>query len=1123
MRLKIIDIDFQMKFGRLRGVLQIPLTVTSYLAGKYSGQPADSRQLFSDFLAVMTTYPNLGSISFGNESGWFFGLRRLSNGEFELAVTAERGSHLNLFALTQSGSVRYKSTVSVDIRKVVGFPSPLRLRFGRSRGTPSELPLEQPLLAPYISAGSQKNGSLSRGWYDRTQPQSRVYFFRRVVNGTLAADGVFFAIRTDPTARLVTEECYGDPYSVPANASRNELVRLASAAALRDRGSYNNIPDAPNSAILHIRSSNGTRYHARAMRIRILPGLDWILFSVIPPTSAEVYSKRATTIATIISVILAILTLLGGVALVRVIQNSLGELRDRLHQVNRPSDREAHTTLPPSPGPGQHPKPPKRRWLRVRFREVVETEAIISLLQRAVTLMYRYLPPTLARLLMEQPATQPILAGMEERRLTVLFVDIQRFTALAEKLSPEELFQVLNSILGAVSAVVNQHQGTIDKFMGDAVMVFWNAPFPQEHHERLACECALDIVEAIKNLPRPPDVPPLRVRVGIHTGQSLVGNVGAQPLRMDYTVLSDTVNCASRLEDFNRVLGTCILISEEVARAVPDMHIRPLGKAGGDVSRARTEASSAFFSFCGDVCGDGMPIFELVGASLAAASPEERHLTELQQALIGALRGSDFRRAVDLAEEIEEEWPHYLPARLQARNARRRLQAATAHTGPRAREHREYGEHGECTMTATPATQLGPAAAAAEGAEISDGGWDLATISTESTPGLISPALTPRGSDASRPFHHLKETQSPVGLSVLDLYSFESLLVGENPLDEKVEMPLHVIGEDDRMRLENSSFPWFVWDSIFSQHFLQEHIRNSRFKTGCLFELHEERFTISSPVLKGLVHCGQLATTYLLFADLSVSVAQVYSWVYIGNYSDVQTVLTFVKNAHQISSFQAAFDLALLVLDRDVGDEAGYLGVVTFKDEWLNQPIWADVGYPLPEDLSQDSYSMDGIQSFLMRTTLDLTRGNSGGGVWGWFEGEQSPRLIGVVSSESKVTRPCRNTPSRPFPIDRLAHSFFILRPVSRRPVKYNNIAGGPAMTFLVAYGRAKFDPKRDAGEAAPLGTAAGVASGPLETLTQIFDEADEALLPGGDVTLSSLEGHIVATKARPFPKRLSP
>ncbi|KAJ4461576.1 putative Adenylate cyclase [Paratrimastix pyriformis] len=677
--LRTIDITLQTNFARLQFELTKPLHLSSYLALMDGNSERTKPDAFIlEALSLLKTYPNLGFVGFANTTGHIVGIRQLNQSSMELLLSGPTGAgeDVNIYSIDpESGRI---------------------LGLIRSRAFDPRQEL----------------------WY---------------MIGRRSAEPIYVPITPAHLTQQLTEKCFGDTIALPANSSHNELVRTSARIALETYGSYLNIPVAPQSGQLHM-TINGTRYHVRAMRILVVPGIDWILILAIPPTPAEIHYSRLRTVAIVLSGAAVFLTLLGGLAVAKIIRDSLSDLRRQLQFVTRQSPGPPHPPIPPpelggDPAAAGAAPPVRRRWgkpcfpIKIRFREVVETEAIISLLQRAVTLMYRYLPPTLARLLMEQPATQPILAGMEERRLTVLFVDIQRFTALAEKLSPEELFQVLNSILGAVSAVVNQHQGTIDKFMGDAVMVFWNAPFPQEHHERLACECALDIVEAIKNLPRPPDVPPLRVRVGIHTGQSLVGNVGAQPLRMDYTVLSDTVNCASRLEDFNRVLGTCILISEEVARAVPDMHIRPLGK-GGDVSRARLDHRGficIFFSFCGDVCAyfknrrQGMPIFELVGASLAAASPEERRLTELQQALIGALRGSDFRRAVDLAEEIEEEWPHYLPARLQARNARRRLQAAL--------ERERRGP----TAGATPTIQLGPATAAAagaavEGAEIPDDG-----------------------------------------------------------------------------------------------------------------------------------------------------------------------------------------------------------------------------------------------------------------------------------------------------------------------------------------------------------------------------------------------------------------
>jgi len=129
---------------------------------------------------------------------------------------------------------------------------------------------------------------------------------------------------------------------------------------------------------------------------------------------------------------------------------------------------------------------------------------------------------------------------------------------------------ILSEYLNCVSACVAGHQGTIDKFIGDAVMAFWGAPAHNPAHAIDSCRCAVAIQGAIANLGLTDDTgKPLRVRIGVNSGPMLVGNVGSE-VRLNYTVIGDAVNIASRLESANKTCGTTILIGEETHRLAGD-------------------------------------------------------------------------------------------------------------------------------------------------------------------------------------------------------------------------------------------------------------------------------------------------------------------------------------------------------------------------------------------------------------------------------------------------------------------------------------------------------------------------------------------------------------------------
>jgi adenylate cyclase len=162
----------------------------------------------------------------------------------------------------------------------------------------------------------------------------------------------------------------------------------------------------------------------------------------------------------------------------------------------------------------------------------------------------------------------------ERRNLTVFFSDIKGFTGISEQLTAGAVVNLLNSYFGAVASVIHEHHGVIDKYIGDAVMAFWAAPFSTgDDHARDACLAALAQQDAIAALrARLPEItgmrrdpPKLVIRMGIATGEGVVGTIGSEAAR-SYTVIGDTVNLASRLESINKLYGTSIILGEETFR-----------------------------------------------------------------------------------------------------------------------------------------------------------------------------------------------------------------------------------------------------------------------------------------------------------------------------------------------------------------------------------------------------------------------------------------------------------------------------------------------------------------------------------------------------------------------------
>lgn len=163
--------------------------------------------------------------------------------------------------------------------------------------------------------------------------------------------------------------------------------------------------------------------------------------------------------------------------------------------------------------------------------------------------------------------------GGERREVTVLFSDIRGFTTFSEKNLPEEVVAMLNEYLGEMTQVIFQWDGTLDKFVGDEIVAFWGAPLPQKDHAELAVKCALHMVKRLQALQRKwqsEGKTPLDSGIGINTGEVLVGNIGAEGKKMDYTVIGDHVNLGARVEGLTRKYNTHILITEFTLSKIRD-------------------------------------------------------------------------------------------------------------------------------------------------------------------------------------------------------------------------------------------------------------------------------------------------------------------------------------------------------------------------------------------------------------------------------------------------------------------------------------------------------------------------------------------------------------------------
>lgn len=268
-----------------------------------------------------------------------------------------------------------------------------------------------------------------------------------------------------------------------------------------------------------------------------------------------------------------------------------------------------------------------------------------------------YMAPALVEKLADDPSRLKL--GGETRDMTLLFSDVRGFTAISEGLDAERLTHFLNSLFTPLSGIILDQHGTIDKFMGDAVMAFWNAPLDDADHAAHACCAALAMMAKMQELNatwqaeaeaqnRP--FKPVILGIGLNTGPCCVGNLGSET-RFDYSVIGDNVNVASRLEGQSKTYGVGTVVGESTVERAPDFAYLELDLLK---VKGKTEATR-IFALLGDTARKDDPAFEA--------------LTARQSEFLAAYRSRRWDEAEDLRQDIEHRLKSELQSVLQATDA----------------------------------------------------------------------------------------------------------------------------------------------------------------------------------------------------------------------------------------------------------------------------------------------------------------------------------------------------------------------------------------------------------------------------------------------------------------------
>ncbi|WP_274628217.1 adenylate/guanylate cyclase domain-containing protein [Arvimicrobium flavum] len=307
--------------------------------------------------------------------------------------------------------------------------------------------------------------------------------------------------------------------------------------------------------------SGGVPYLGRASTVDI-GGLLTNTIVIAAPLSDFTGSAMALLQRTLwISGLLLVVGVLAALVIARLISRALYALAGDARQIGNLELQE---------------RPRSYSWIT----EINTLESALAAAREAIRTFALYVPRELVRKIVS--AGQESAAQATRQEVTVLFTDIRDFTTISEQHSPEEVVGLLSEYFELMNVIVERHEGVIVQYLGDSIYAMWNAPVADPDHVEHGCRCALALKQAIDELNRSHAAagrPVLITRFGLHTGEAVVGSVGAQS-RRQYTGMGDTINVASRLEGMNKQFGTTILVSGAVrARCSGTFNLRSLGLA----------------------------------------------------------------------------------------------------------------------------------------------------------------------------------------------------------------------------------------------------------------------------------------------------------------------------------------------------------------------------------------------------------------------------------------------------------------------------------------------------------------------------------------------------------------
>ncbi|HVM77985.1 MAG TPA: adenylate/guanylate cyclase domain-containing protein [Stellaceae bacterium] len=591
------------------------------------------------FLSLLRSQPSLSWISLGFPDGAFFGARKASDTEIDM-IEVKRDPESGTWRQRTDYYTPEEGDIHFNSREFNPSTYDSRAQDWYTRAIEEQ--------GPGWNLVSQFPGS-NRQAISSSTPLVVDQEFAAVINIVIDLSRLSQFLSTLQVGKTGTVVVLGreeqvvasadpDAIELQENGEMPALDRLGGKnALLRVVGEYLASGDADLATLAstrqaQFRASDGRLYFVTLSPLKFE---NWAVATVIP---AEDFLASIDRNARILLMALAALTLLmAGLAVLAANRTIAAPLLRIVGQLKHIESFELDgITRQPSP-----------------LRELDNLSGALLQMARGLASFQKYMPTALVRTLVSRGVeARP---GGREEVLTVLFTDIAGFTGLSERLG-DGIVPVLGEYLELATASVHGHRGTIDKFIGDAVMAFWGAPVPSERHAVDACAAALDLQRRLAEQRAEAEHEgrtPLSIRIGINTGRMLVGNIGSSE-RLSYTVIGDPVNVASRLEAVNKRYGTDILIGEDTREA-----------AGGAILVRRVDWVAVYGRM------QGLAVYELLGLAGTRAVPAAWVVT--YEAGLDAYAARHWEKAAQLFQTAIRMRGHDRPSEIFIERCRRYL------------------------------------------------------------------------------------------------------------------------------------------------------------------------------------------------------------------------------------------------------------------------------------------------------------------------------------------------------------------------------------------------------------------------------------------------------------------